>query len=207
MRMVVLLVALGASASAWAVPIWSEGVGSAVDTVDALVTFDAIDNHDHLSVFQERGVSVTVADTAFVGFDPTGGRGGFDDGFFYANGGAAAPYVVDLGGADLLAVEFAVGSGFAIDRRLGYTQLSYETFRDGVSTGVGSIEFGLGEVFGLRDIAGFDELHLFNVNARQSGKNALAIDYLAIERVAVSEPAVLGLFLAGLLLIRAVRRA
>ncbi|MEO0424855.1 MAG: hypothetical protein AAF184_21140 [Pseudomonadota bacterium] len=206
MRTLVLLLALGASAGAWAIPIWSEGTGSAVQNVDGIVTFDAIANHDDLSGFQENGVSVTVADAAFVGFDPTGGRGGFNDGFFYANGGAMAPYVVDVGGADLLAVEFTVGSGFALDRLLGHTQLYYETFRDGVSTGSGSAAFTLGDVFGLRDSAGFDELHLFNVNPRQGDKNALAIDYLTIERAVVSEPAVLSMVFAGLLLMFTARR-
>ncbi|MEO0973274.1 MAG: hypothetical protein AAFX85_09275 [Pseudomonadota bacterium] len=201
MRTLMVLLALGVGANATATPVWSQGAGSAVETVDAAATFDTVQNRDSLAYFQEDGISVNVSDVAFVSFDPTGGLGGFDDGFFYANGGTPDPYVVDVGGADLLAVEFTVGSGFVVDRLVGYTRLYYETFRDGVSTGVGSVRFALGEVFGLRDVFGFDTLHVYNANPFQGGKNALALDDLRVERVAVDEPMSLLLFVLGLLMV------
>ncbi len=168
---------------------------------------------DNVYAFREDGVSVTVPDVAFAGFDTTGGRGGvdptggregFDDDFFYANGGVDAPYVVDVPGAGLLAVKSSVGSGFAIDRPPGNTQPHFETFRPRVTTGSGSQELTLGEVFGIRDSSGIDAL-VSNVNARQGDKTALPLDPLSVERVSVPEPAMLGLLFAGLLMVFSVR--
>lgn len=117
-------------------------------------------------------------------------------GNYFATAGMNAYLSIRSTGAALNGIEFAVDSGYAS------IFVMWQTWLDGVLTGSGRVSLGaagVGDVLGLSDVAGFNEVRVYTFDSASdtSGYSAPAID--SVRAFTVPEPGSLALAsLAGL---------
>lgn len=117
-------------------------------------------------------------------------------GNYFATAGMNAYLSIRSTGAALNGIEFAVDSGYAS------IFVMWQTWLDGVLTGSGRVSLGaagVGDVLGLSDVAGFNEVRVYAFDSASdtSGYSAPAID--SVRAFTVPEPGSLALAsLAGL---------
>lgn len=117
-------------------------------------------------------------------------------GNYFATAGMNAYVSIRSTGAALNGIEFAVDSGYA------NIFVMWQTLLDGVLTGSGRVALGaagIGDVLGLSDVAGFNEVRVYTFDSATdtSGYSAAAID--SVRAFTVPEPGSLTLVsLAGL---------
>lgn len=118
------------------------------------------------------------------------------NGNYFATAGMNAYLSIRSTGAALNGIEFAVDSGYAS------IFVMWQTWLDGVLTGSGRVSLGaagVGDVLGLSDVAGFNEVRVYAFDSASdtSGYSAPAID--SVRAFTVPEPGSLALAsLAGL---------
>jgi hypothetical protein len=187
--------AVGALLSAAATPAGAQatfftGAGSAIaGAADRTATFDGVVNGTPLADYAEDGLNVRVAQTATVGFDPTGGvnPAAFSGGFHYPNGGAFSPTsLTAVGGAPIYAAEFTVGNGFTQNQT---TYLRVEGI--GVVSGTGFTFVSAlpsGTVFGFISEAALSEVRIaaYADLATASSPVGTVVQSLALDKVRVN---------------------
>jgi hypothetical protein len=206
----VFAVCIAAVTQAAAAPVFSAAAVVTVATHTA--TFDALNSSNlPLHAYQEAGINVTVPAYNYVGFQPF--NSGTSTGYHYGGGGNSAWVDITLaGGGTIHALDFLLGDGWSNTS----TNLIWETFTGGTSTGFGDVVINKGSTVGWNDAAGFTRLR---VAANASGLSAfgnyqaIALDNLrigtsgvALSAQAVPEPATLGLVGLSLVGIWAARR-
>jgi hypothetical protein len=117
-------------------------------------------------------------------------------GNYFATAGMNAHVSIRSAGPRLHGIEFAVDSGYAS------IFVMWQTLLDGVLTGSGRVALGaagIGDVLGLSDAAGFNEVRVYTFDSANdtSGYSAAAID--SVRAFTIPEPGSLALaWLAGL---------
>ncbi|KQY88977.1 MULTISPECIES: PEP-CTERM sorting domain-containing protein [Roseateles] len=116
-------------------------------------------------------------------------------GNYFATAGSNAYLSIRSTGAALHGIEFAVDSGYAS------IYVMWQTWLNGALTGSGKASLGaagVGDVLGLRDLAGFTEVRVFAFDSASdnSGYSVPAID--SVRAFTVPEPGSLALAAAGL---------
>jgi len=176
--------------TAHAVPIYVEGDGAAVSSVDRFASFDSLSIGDDLSAYSEDGVNVFVNDV----------HGVFDGSYFAAEGYDAGNITDSLyrvsaaDGATFYGVEFLLQDwGY---ERTGWDTFVWETYFDGVLTGTGTFTTPEHDtIMGWFDVEGMDELRVGSMNGHNNG---LWFDSLEMQTRTISEPGVLALIGMGL---------
>lgn len=210
------LIAALLAAPAMAAVVQTTGAGNATPGATHLVYAANFEGNTNLdSPWSEGGL--TFRHTGFANDNGGCGYAGLDclvdpadvytekfSGNFFGTAGTNAYVSISSDGPNLHGIEFAVGSGYATIHVL------WQTLLDGVVTGSGRASLGsqlVGEVLGLRDAAGFDEVRVFAFDAASdtSGYSRAEID--SVRAFTVPEPGSLALAaLAGLALVGGRRR-
>ena len=125
-------------------------------------------------------------------------------GNYFATAGMNAYVDIRSTGARLNGIEFAVDSGYAS------IFVMWQTLLDGVLTGSGRVSLGaagIGDVLGLSDGAGFNEVRVYTFDSATdtSGYSAAAID--SVRAFTIPEPGSLALAGLGLMAMRRRRHA
>lgn len=193
------------------------GAGSATPSAAHLAYTASFEGNTGLSnSWAEGGLNFTqvnalAADNGGCGYagvdcaDPAAGLF-FSEAFegnFFKTAGFNAYLSIKSASTVLHGIEFAADSGYAT------IYLMWQTWLDGVQTGTGKLSLGtggVGDVLGLSDLAGFNEVRVyaFDSASDNSGFSAAAID--SVRGFTVPEPGSLGLAGAAALGLLGVRR-
>jgi hypothetical protein len=184
------------------------GAGTAVSgTPDRIATFDNVVTGTDLTAYTEDKLSITIPDTDFDPFDPTGGSGlgGFSGGYFYPNFGANAATVIKTTDSQkMYGLEFNVGNGFGPST----THFAYFVFDGGMQIATGAFDIIGGSVLGFSDPNGFDQIDIgaysnlaLAQSATISSYQAGAIDNVKVRLTptATPEPGSIALLLSGMM--------
>ncbi len=164
----------------------TSGAGSAVTSVDRIATFDTVITGTNLAAYTEGNLIIRVAQTAFIGFDPANGAGGFSGGFHYPSGGITnATDILAADGADIKAIEFNIGTGFTGNYPPDF---HYFIYNNGVLLGDSFFTAPVGSVVGFKANVTIDEIRLgayadaaTALTATPTTYQALAIDNLKVQ--------------------------
>ncbi len=211
MKLALAVFLLLLSVQVYAVPIVSIGAGTAVATVDRQATFDGIQDGDSLLNYTEDNLIVSV----------DGNHCCYSQAHYESGGNNSFVTITTTDGADILALEAEISSGFGLDPH----NIVWETLLNGASTGSGIITatFGFGFtgggqsiVAGWSDVSSFDTLLLgagpasgANAYSGFGGTQAIALDNIQVQlasSASVPEPSTITLMAIGFIGIGAARK-
>lgn len=186
----------GVVGSAAATPIFTNS--ATVNTVTNSATFDSLNYNTSLLNYTEDGIIASVDDYAYEPHDFFN-TGTITYNVHYGSGGNYQWVDIYLeNSSTITSMDFMIGDGWYGST----TNLIWETFLNGSSTGFGDVMVGRGSTVGWTDNIGFDSIR---VAANAYGIDsfgqyqAIAIDNLRIGATApVPEPATMFLFGTGL---------
>jgi hypothetical protein len=183
---------------------FTTGSGSAVTTIDRSAEFEQL-SHDSsfdLSNYTEDGLSITVNDVSFSNFDPFG-TGVLGEFYYGSEGNFSYVTIKTVDGTKLSAVEFKVGNAWP-----DHNSLVWQGWNDSSVEDSGLAAVIIGSVIGWTSSAGFDELRVgLGANYKSFGQwQAIVIDDLKVQTLAVPEPSTNALLLVGLAIFSRARR-
>lgn len=193
------------SVTAQAVPVQSTGAGSAVNSADFAANFDTLVVGQSAINYQEGGLTfnpINASQIVCQGGGLCGGHIGFagmSGGiYYYLEDGAI---ITASGGESFSGLEVMVGTGFFEPILHGV----WNTYAASVLTGSGVFNVSAGEIIGIFDASGFDELRIGTyfstcTNTGFGGCSAAtALDFVVAQQFTdVPEPASLALLSLGL---------
>lgn len=192
------------AATVAALPIYdnAEVVGSVTNTA----TFDSIYTGLSLHSYTEDGITLTLADSAYEGFDAF--NRGRESNFHYGSGGNNSWVTIAMeDNSRIYSLDFLLGDGWS--NRTTTSNLIWETFDGSTSTGFGDVNAMRGSTAGWTDTSGFTSIRV----AASSGNidsfgqfQAIALDNLRVGAASVPEPGTLGLLGLGVLALGVSRR-
>ena len=201
-------VTLGAANLASASVLQTFGSGSAVVNASHSADFEL--NATLANNYVENGLLLSYVGSdnnnncGYAGVDcydtPQDLSASFSGNYLATAGNNAYVSVRRADGGNLYGIEWAAGSGYLTLN--GY----WKTFNDDVITGAGNFDQSQGDVVGLLDAFGFDEVRYYAFSApnKQSGFSSAAID--SVRASDVPEPASAFLIGAALLGVSSLRR-